>query len=320
LVLFYFEYNNNNMQMSLGWPFIDVPIEEGVSSLWLPPYALLLKHHPTMSNVELASTNPSWTMNPPNQPVMLIATQPIAPGQELFLPYPQHPASSSALSSLFPTIPTLDQYHEADAIILEERITLKAKGKSVNRKREIEVGMGLRMTKNALSKYQPVIAALLPTLTDHLLQYRHPGATSVYQSLNNQTHESMAGYGMCLTDVSNQGVSTKAFEKGDRVLPVPLFVKRKGGTEQTCTDGECPAPNDSCLGRPGTFVLFCPLNSRVVEVTADPNQANAVYEWSPWSAVGTDATAKGLETVLEVRMTIEERALDSVYAYSDTFV
>jgi hypothetical protein len=65
---------------------------------------------------------------------------------------------------------------------------------------------------------------------------------------------------------------------------------------------------------------FCPLNSRVVEVTADPNQANAVYEWSPWSAVGTDATAKGLETVLEVRMTIEERALDSVYAYSDTFV
>jgi hypothetical protein len=300
--------------MSLGLPLVDIPVDDENSVYSIPPLALLIKHHPQLANVE--PTEPLWSSgnnndnsDRQNRMISLRATKDILPGQELFLEFDQHPAR--VMPDFFRNtvrIPTLNEYKEADEIILEERIAFTKVNNIINKKRSNEVGLGLRMTQKAVARYQPVVAALLPIMADPLVQYRHK--STVTNSLQNQTMDSLMEYGICASDYDTvRGTVRRPTKEGRRVMPVPLYVTTETG-EQCSEDGSCSSSSSSssstmkkgCLYRTDSALVLCPLVDVEYAVAASDEEgtaANVKFQWSSWNPI--NATGKVPSAVLEVR-------------------
>ena len=293
--------------MTLGWPFLNLPDADG-TSYFVPPYSMLMKHHHLLANVK-PSSQPLWSKDsPPENDIKLIATGDINIGQELFLDFASHP--HSVLPNLFDRVPTQQDYEEADEVIVEERITFKVQSKKpVSKKRSPEVGMGLRMVQKAVSRYNPRVANLLPTMAKNLALYSLDGATTALDALSKPTHKSLAGLGGCLSDVLQPDAhisSPRKLEKGQTALPLPLYIREKassctgeeGDDSQTCTNQD---PSDHCLGHIHSVLEICPL-SKLGTFAATPEEANVIYQWS---SIGDDSSMKPEkirpEVVVEVR-------------------
>ena len=293
-----------HIKMSLGWPLLNVA-NDPEDPLFLPPYALLIKHHPSLFNVKPSTETLFWTTEEEcQQPAKLIATQPITAGQEFFLAFENHPHRH--LEHLYRRIPTESDYKEADSIIVDERIILKVKNeRSVSKKRIGEIGMGLRSTIKAVERYAPKVASLLPNMASTLATYAVTGASTSWISLRHQTHKSLASSGACISDVYEGRTSVVA--KGETVIPVPLYFRRKKATTTTgCEDSKdstCTIAQDdhACLGHKDSFLEICPLDG-IAEIATAPEQINIVYQWRSTSGF-VDGTNKRPETIAEVRLT-----------------
>jgi hypothetical protein len=80
----------------------------------LVDYGLILKHHPVFANLNGGIWKESG-----NRSIVLTASKEILPGQELFLSFEDHPASTFQ-SQLFMNIPRPEHYDLADAILMDE--------------------------------------------------------------------------------------------------------------------------------------------------------------------------------------------------------
>jgi hypothetical protein len=342
--------------MSLGWPFFEmewsptttttasttstrkVEQEHTMQYLSLAPYALLLKHHPMLQNVQPSA--PLWTSSsaddhsPPKEPIILTATQPIQAGQELYLDFAQHVQSIDPQLLLSShnhhQLPTSHHYQEADEIIQDARTTFKAKH-FIAKKRQYEIGMGLRMMTKVVARYQPIVASLLPTLVDTLLNfnYEHKGSTSALIMMHNQTKMSLGTFGACMSDIdididididrtsmdrSSQRTTrttTRSIPTGQRVHPMPLYIRNKTISDWSCNgkdddqdqDETCTAIYEHkgiCLTTTDLTVEICPLQGQVAEITSSPDEANVAYRWSAWKQA-VNGTLKSPDVIVKVR-------------------
>ena len=137
-------YNENAtvLESSLAFQFSE-------SNKALIDYALLLKHHPLLDNLKggvwMQSGNTRMTMT-------MTASREIIPGQELFLSFHDHPASSHWKTQLFSKIPTPTDFELADEIVKDEIIT---QTRSTQRKGERQSGGG--------SKSMSIILVYVPS-------------------------------------------------------------------------------------------------------------------------------------------------------------
>jgi hypothetical protein len=319
--------------MSLGWPFFEmewnpttrkVEQEHNMQYLFLAPYALLLNHHPLLQNVQPSA--PLWTSSitndepPLKEPIVLTATQPIQAGQELYLDFAQHVHSIEPQLLLHNKLPTIHHYQEADEIIQDARTTFKAKN-FIAKKRQYEIGMGLRMMTKVVARYQPIVASLLPTLVDTLLNfnYEHKGSTSALIMMHNQTKISLGTFGACMSDLgpdsSSQTTTTRTTTRsvlaGQRVHPMPLYIRNKRISDWSCKDKDDDQDQDetctafyetkgTCLSTTDLPVEICPLQGQVAEIASSPDEANVAYRWSAWKQA-VNGTLKSPDVIVKVR-------------------
>ena len=128
--------------------YYDSDVKES-DMMYVDSYALLIKHHPTLYNIE----GGDWFISPQGQQQEqgnpIIATRDIRAGEEFFLPYTSHPHSrtSSRKSNnnkqndrVFDNIPLLEDYNIADEIIQEQLQLFKATKQVLQSKRKQEIG------------------------------------------------------------------------------------------------------------------------------------------------------------------------------------
>lgn len=267
---------------------------ESISSgdhIWVPPYALMLKHHPTLVNVQTNGGKSLWTARSSDtqqtdmESISLIAMKDIAVGEEFFLSIEDHLVK--VLPALF-EIPTLEQYQDTDEVIKIERLSYKLTSrvstKNINKQRLKDIGQGLRMLQQTVSRYRPVVANLLPITTENLLAYNKNYTTTALQTLSNRTEQTLHEDASCISDLQPSGVISRSITKGERITALPLFFQQtspeQGSDEsaKTChSDGECPADGSSstatssCLYLPNILrddIFICPLLNSDIEFVA----------------------------------------------------
>lgn len=93
-----------------------MPVDEG----FIASFAFLTKFHPSLANINGPVFRRNVNETNQGEEFIFRATKRIAPGDELFLPFENHPASLLAtgndLVSIFESIPTLDQYNLVDKV------------------------------------------------------------------------------------------------------------------------------------------------------------------------------------------------------------
>jgi hypothetical protein len=99
---------------------------DGNVDIHVSQYGLLLKHHPSLANLQ---GGPTWSEkgNLDRTAVnSLKATRAIEPGDELFLLFDNHPERVLGEGSDLFSIPSLEDYGMADEIVRQEVSSLKA--------------------------------------------------------------------------------------------------------------------------------------------------------------------------------------------------
>jgi hypothetical protein len=186
----------------------------GETSTLCTPFAFLVKHHPTLANVEgpLVVVDSSSSDAPP---VELIATRPIQAGDELFVEYLHHPAS--LLPSFFDHIPLPHEYEWAEELSQDARLTSN-RMTAAHRKRGHQLKPEqfiMSLLRRSIEKFNPRVAALL--------RGRAPIGMDQHQM-----------YSTCLQDIGiatteeetkkQTIVATKSFQKGELLAFVPLYI------------------------------------------------------------------------------------------------
>ena len=286
-------------------PWLPIPDKQNATqSIFVPPLALIMKHHPTLENLEstiLKRSTETPDQDDPN-PSLLIASRAISAGEELFLPFEGHPMSISDLPSL--QGPQTRHFEQADKIIRESQGTLNTRLNIIPKKRHSEIGMGLRLTQKVVAMYDPIVASLLPAFTNDIIKYynKKERTTSLYLSMKNQTHASLANFGQCLDDVEYSNgklIARRTIKQGKTIASVPLYVLWQQAMTKECTlteEGkeECDLleRNDvsGCLGRGDSTLQFCPLSVGPIRSltpssssSSSDERANAKYDWSAWN-------------------------------------
>jgi len=319
--------------MNLNARTMLVEASSTLKRLWIAPEALVLKHHPTLPNVH--PSMPLWTtMSEPSADsssssnIVLKATQPIFVGQELFLQFDQH--LHSVLPEWFDQIlPTVDDYAEADWMILEARNTFREPrgptGRKLNKYQQTGVlGQALEMVQRVVARYRPAVSKLLPSALQSLSQYRGRAndVTSLYLALQNQTSSNLGRNALCLSDVTQKMskdengktgllITSRNVTQGRRVHAMPILVRLKSKdvqeTNQECQpeneagDGSCLSERLSprtCWSRPDALVELCPLHPlpAVDMAQTESDGATVELQWSKWYEA-TDTTDADLSVV-----------------------
>lgn len=286
--------------MILGAPSILIEMNALSSSLpsklWVTPQSLLLKHHPTLANIE--PSQPLWSLDNSDDTarttVILKTNQAIAAGEELFLHFDQH--LHSVLPEWFNSvIPTADDYSEADFLIQEARRTFREpkgqRGRNANKQQQTGmVGQGLRMVQRVVSRYRPAVAKLLPIAIETLsttYRGRADEATSLYLGLQNQSAPLLMRHGLCFSDISatisdtiTGGASTTTSTLVDKSGEGKASVSSSSGiavVTRNVTKGHRvhPLPLFLRLKSEGGLSLECPTETALGEEASCQNQRNS---------------------------------------------
>jgi hypothetical protein len=248
-------------------PF-DVSSNSSESTWLLHPYAFLIKHHPILFNVQgtLMMAQDSKATDAlidnaddsrSNEWGTLRALRPIRAGEELFVAWSDHTQSlglthhDTASPPPFDYIPTEPDYATADAILVDVRSTGQ-RMQAAHRRRQVTLDIGYLFSLNhrTVLKFQPRVAALLPTSKkegDARLYF----PSTLYSALKNVTLLALQQSAHCLSDTrvasstatkatnSEQGsvlVAARKLRKNDLVLPVPLSIRERGSEDELASD------------------------------------------------------------------------------------
>jgi len=271
------------------------------SSIQVPPYALVLKHHPALANAggplyttTTPSTNEDASELSPSS-FQLRATRSIAVGEEIFVRYdpvlhghPQDDNNNSPTSILFDHVPLESEYSLADGIILDMLTTSRGHKKKTNS------GIVFQLLKRSIAKFNRRVAALIPENVQ-LAQGYNTNLPSYWEALRNRTLTSLQdAAAVCVSDVvvvqqqqqgdNNGGGAVwtiqRNVKKGDVLATVPIHVQLVSSISNTsrdsCTEAdgkvssseECSASlslltHQNCFGHSILPVCFCPLTNVV---------------------------------------------------------
>jgi hypothetical protein len=258
-----------------------VPIElkdghvEQVSSL-----ALLLKFHPDLSNVENVNTLGEMKLR---------ATRAIKAGEELFLPYEQHPVYLLAMKEhqLFSHIPVISDYNFAEQ--LQTDIKNAARRMEVAHNRRVQDAITLNtgylysLGAQITARFAPNVAKLLPSSRSDL-QSRGDLPLRM-AALTNQTLAKLQMNGSCLGDVilnvseSNDDsrvsiVATRSVKTNEILQTVPIHLFKSSRKSHS-----------NCFSSKAVDWKVCPLTDIAQAPIAIPSEANVALKWTELNAV-----------------------------------
>ena len=261
---------------------LDASATQSIGGRDVPESAFSLKHHPHISNVRFDGK-------------AYRATRLIGPGDEIFLPFEEHP-HSFVDEPIFRTIPTASDFQQAEEIFTIEAETQipqtlrenRALMDKIPKRGRINNSAGgndaLKMVKQSVALFSEVVAALLPitlTYVKDLFQYEGEFSHAV---LRNRTIYWLEIHGHCMGDVQVEDgkvIAKRLIKKGSRIMVAPLYIKEK---PETCLNGEneCTNTGSTCLTHEGSKLLVCPLASSL-KYSSNSGTANADYSWGQWN-------------------------------------
>ena len=280
------DYQPGDTILDLGPKIFPIQGQNDNDSIWVPPLALVMKHHPIEYNI-IADQDLSSATESINGSVVLKATKVIPKGQELYFNPKSFPSELNEINQS----PYLEDYKQADEIIREAVRTLIGKEvvTNISKKQEYTLSMGLELSKRVTAKFiSPIVTSLMPKSPSALLDYQPEDASTVKLALTENDYTGLVLDGECLSTVEKSKeesflVASKSIEEGKKIMPIPLFVTSFNNSVTECSpsgDMEKFVYNN-CLGRSKvTSLVLCPLSRQNIAVAKTPEEANAVYKWS----------------------------------------
>jgi len=297
--------------------------------MMVPPYALLIKHHPVLAN----AGGPLYSSSS-SSPFQLRATRSIAVGEEIFVTFDgtlhEHPWFSES-------IPSVADYQIATEIIADMIGTANSNKKKAN------TAVVFNLLKRSVAKLNPLIASLIPDNIRTTRDY-DTNEPSYLAALQNRTLSKLQMQATCASDVvvTNGGASSsswttsRSFQKGDVLGTAPVHVRQLPPAATTCNNNndseneECTRASYPCFGQTGGSALFCPLEIPLEPPISggDPSGAlpNVEFRWRDasmqgmslqelqlpskmvaWDLVATENIAKGDEVSTMLRVIIGRR-------------
>ena len=248
------------------------PVEMSNGSIEeLSSLAFLLKFHPVISNVE--------NVNGLGSSMQLRTTRAIKPGEELFLPYEQHPLHVLSLQgrTLFEKIPLAADYDVAE--LLQHDIVVNARRMEVAHQRRVQdaislnVGYLYSLGVKITNRFSPNVAKLLPD-TQVKVKAREKFPLPL-GALENQTLSTLQLRGSCygdaklskLEDMTLFVAATRDVSKGETLqeVPVHLFKSAKPSF-------------DRCIS--SNVFHACPLTDAAMIPVGAGEEANVAFEWT----------------------------------------
>lgn len=237
------------------------------------PFALVLKHHPVLFNVETVLYSSSDSGADPLA-LQLTATREISAGEELFVQLDPLIHNMSFWSS----IPLAEDYAAAyeiayDAIEIAKLSTLPKS----RRKRGSSPSSIYGLLRRSVARFNTRVASILPGSQKEAHDILAVDSSMPSLALQNNTLNRLRAQGSCLQDIieqSNGTVSTaKNFKKGDIVAQVPVIALPGIRTE----DGECASEAYvSCFPHPEYRI--CPVLP-APPIAEDTDEANVKWQW-----------------------------------------
>lgn len=277
---------------AFGHPILGLP-----SNAALSQYAFLVKHHPTLVNLEGSLFHVDFDhFKAGGQTFQFKATQQIKAGEELFVSFENHPQSSS----LFPSkeklpfmlyIPTYNDYNTIDSILDDVKSTARRMSISHSRHRRnmlIDSSHILKLARGIVGRLHESLAALIPSTGDAWGK-RPDNTPSVWTAMENRTLVSLQLSGFCLTDMNQEKdgtlIVTRNVSKGEIVTVAPLHVAThaalKAATEKSAAEEAwCQtSASDRCFGKAGSSLVLCPItNAAFISISVDVE--NVEFQWS----------------------------------------
>ena len=278
-------------------------------SYQMPQHAMIIKPHPTASNVQFVANEQHY-----------IALRNIRPGDELFV---DMPSSESVYFSLFKHLPTRESYHLAQEILTNELEDLtkknsspqgsskdkimparskRSRGPNKKSKRRDNIEKvdekSLHLIRKIVARFDHLASLLLPETSAKLEVAKIFGIDVAV--LNNRTMPQVYHQGQCFDGVKptdsvpinekrKGALLTRNVTKGEIIMSIPLLAVEKAGTsaKHACfkIDDDEPSSYLCSLSKLGTFVGYTELGASVVSERGDNCEGcpNAAYNWSSWN-------------------------------------
>mmetsp|Transcript_7832 Transcript_7832/g.11865 ORF Transcript_7832/g.11865 Transcript_7832/m.11865 type:complete len:505 (+) Transcript_7832:137-1651(+) len=286
----------------------------------MSPYIMLVKHHPTFSNV-IGGTGGS----------AIVASKNIEEGEELFLNIEEYPTDFQkiyfAANPSYPTTAVFDKVDQLTKkvvdIIPTRTVTLKPKRKQYKQKFKkktvirpaMDATVWIQLIKEIHNEYDPVLANLLPDSHGEATSMIQVGGRAKYIS-NKRSPLWLSKGGLCIdgvkpssNSVTREGklgaVTTRPVKKGDIVITSPVYA--------TSTD----KGNENCFLVNEESLMLCPLSfssqinegipaSQCDTATSEKcphNLANAIYQWSEFNEFNKNIESMSIRDLLEKPLT-----------------
>ena len=297
---------------------LTVPVEVSEGKVKeLSSLALLLKFHPLLGNVETVDGNLGSQMK-------LRATRAIKPGDELFLPYEQHPLHVLGLQNrtLFGHIPLASDYQVAK--LLQNDIVVEARRMEVAHQRRVQdairlnVGYLYSLGAKITDRFSPNVAKLLPDSIANVKARKD--LPLPLAALENQTLSKLQLRGSCygdtklnsLEDGTFSVIATRKVNKGEKLQIVPVHLVNSTATIF-----------DRCVSSKNWHA--CLLTDAAMITVGTANEANVALQWKDDKAMkeflklgGTEARAgsASLELVAQSPIDIGEKVSDDCPKYA----
>mmetsp|Transcript_12357 Transcript_12357/g.35328 ORF Transcript_12357/g.35328 Transcript_12357/m.35328 type:complete len:547 (-) Transcript_12357:128-1768(-) len=279
---------------------VEITTGNGDESYQMPQHAMIIKPHPTASNVKFVANEQHY-----------VAIRDIQPGEELFVEIPQ---SESSYFSLFDRVPTLDSYALAQEILTNEMEDLtrknsedkiipakskRSRGPNKKPKRREKAEQvdenSLQLIRRIVARFDPLAALLLPETPARLAAAKTFGIDVA--SLNNRTMPQVYHQGRCfdgvkptpgaLADGRKGALLTRNVTKGEIIISIPLVA----ATEETSIDDACFKIDDTSssmlcsLSRLGGHIGHTTLDASAISESEENCEGcpNAAYNWPSWN-------------------------------------
>ena len=280
-------------------------------SYQMPQHAMIIKPHPTASNVQFVVNEQHY-----------IALRNIRPGEELFV---DMPSSESVYFSLFEHLPTRESYRLAQEILTNELDDLtkknspeasskdkimparsqRSRGPNKKPKRRDNTEKvdekSLRLIRKIVARFDHLASLLLPETSAKLEVAKTFGIDAAV--LNNRTMPQVYRQGQCFDgakpiasvyiDEERKGALLKRnVTKGEIIMSIPLLAVEKAGTsaKHACFKIDDHDDDESSsflcsLSEVGAIARYTELNASLVSERGDNCEGcpNAAYNWSSWN-------------------------------------
>jgi hypothetical protein len=256
-----------------------------LGSKYASPSALVLKHHPVLTNVQgilyFNDTNTGGSFQ-------LRASKSIAVGDEIFVEYD----ASLHNHSVYNHIPCPSDYDMA-AEIVRDALRSVYDHKTRDGTHICSMSPVMKLLKRSIARFNPMIASMLPTSSSTSKTFRnHLPSVAV---LRNQTLVNLQQSAFCVNDIqqkidvngSHSSIMQQRVEAGTVVVTLPLYLMRTTEPGVCEIENDCIVTQNNCFEYGNISVTVCPLGPIIELVNGDDDvhSVNVAYRWSAHRAV-----------------------------------